>query len=85
MNTAAHISDGLEFTGDARNRLAFAAGGGRDRSVRAVHVRVRCPGRLLFKDSPHGGDYLWDCWRMVKKQAWLESGSGECDGQKIGE
>ena len=28
MNTAAHISDGLEFTGDARNRLAFAAGGG---------------------------------------------------------
>ena len=33
-------------------------------------------GRLLFKDSPNGGDYLWDGWRMVKKQAWPWGGFG---------
>ena len=34
-------------------------------------------GRLVFKDAPHGGDYLWDGWRMVKKQEWLGLDFGE--------
>ena len=23
-------------------------------------------GRLVYKDAPHGGDYLWDGWRETK-------------------
>ena len=32
----------------------------------AVSYSYDVQGRLVFKDAPHGGDYLWDNWRETK-------------------
>ena len=52
----------LAFEWDARNRLVYAEGGGID-----LYGLYECgydvQGRLVYKDAPHGGDYLWDGWR----------------------
>ena len=57
--------NGLELTWDARNRLAYASGGEID-----LYGLYECgydvQGRLVYKDAPHGGDYLWDGWRETK-------------------
>ena len=76
MNIAIYVYNGLEFIWDARNRLAYAAGGEID-PYGLYMCGYDVQGRLVFKDAPHGGDYLWDGWRMVKKQAWPWGGFGE--------
>ena len=55
---------GLAFEWDARNRLVYAEGAGLYPYWYECGYDVQ--GRLVYKDAPHGGDYLWDGWRETK-------------------
>ena len=55
---------GFSFEWDARNRLVYAEGAGLYPYWYECGYDVQ--GRLVYKDAPHGGDYLWDGWRETK-------------------